>query len=268
VAHPVTGKVYVSGTESRNEVRFEGPGVHGGSTVQGHLSEARIAVLTDGPTENTVLPRHLNKHLDYGLLQEDLDPAAKAHSLATPLQMVIGGDGTLYVAAFGSARIGVFDSAQIDADSFDPTTASAGYIETGGGPSGLALDEPRGRLYVLERFANQVSTIDLASRGTLQTVDLSNPEPASVRAGRPFLYDAQLTSGNGEASCASCHVFGDNDDLAWDLGNPDDVVTVNLQPATWTTWLGISAIPTRRRRPTRSRSRSRFRRLCRATSTR
>jgi hypothetical protein len=39
-----------------------------------------------------------------------------------------------------------------------------------------------------------------------------------------MLYDATRFSGNGEASCASCHIFGDMDDLAWDLGNPDDVV--------------------------------------------
>jgi YVTN family beta-propeller protein len=229
VVNPVTGKIYVSGTESPNEVRFEGPGVHGGSTVQGHISEARISVLTDLST-NTVQPRHLNKHLDYSLLQEELDPGAKQHSLATPVQMVISSTGTLYVAAFGSDRIGVFDASEIENDTFDPTQDSINYIATGGGPAGLALDEARSRLYVLERFQNEVAVIDLDSKTTMQVVPLSNPEPASVVQGRPFLYDAQLTSGNGEASCASCHIFGDNDNLAWDLGNPDGVVTINLQP--------------------------------------
>src|SRR4030095_2161884 len=55
-------------------------------------------------------------------------------------------------------------------------------------------------------------------------------EPASVRNGRPVLYDAVLTSSNGEASCASCHIFGDFDSLAWDLGNPDDSVLNNPNP--------------------------------------
>src|SRR5262249_47077593 len=60
--NPVTGKVYVSNTEARNEVRFEGPGLaFGSTTVQGHLHEARITVL-DGATVN---PRHLHKHIDY-----------------------------------------------------------------------------------------------------------------------------------------------------------------------------------------------------------
>jgi hypothetical protein len=45
-----------------------------------------------------------------------------------------------------------------------------------------------------------------------------------------LLYDAVFSSANGEASCASCHIFGDKDELAWDLGNPDDVVTANPIP--------------------------------------
>jgi DNA-binding beta-propeller fold protein YncE len=229
VVNPVSGKILVSNTESPNEVRFEGPGVHGGTTVQGHISEARISVLTDLPT-NTVEPRHLNKHLNYALLQENLDPNAKQHSLATPLQMLISSTGTLYVAAFGSGKIGVFDVADIENDAFDPTVDSANYIPVGGGPAGMALDESRNRLYVLERFENEMAVIDLATNSRMQVVPLSNPEPSSVRLGRPFLYDAVLTSGNGEASCASCHIFGDNDNLAWDLGNPDDVVSLNMQP--------------------------------------
>src|SRR4029077_19814591 len=53
---------------------------------------------------------------------------------------------------------------------------------------------------------------------------------AAILNGRRFLYDARLTSSNGEASCSSCHIFGDFDSLAWDLGNPDDVVTPNPLP--------------------------------------
>ncbi|TDF42170.1 hypothetical protein EYS14_04890 [Alteromonadaceae bacterium M269] len=45
-----------------------------------------------------------------------------------------------------------------------------------------------------------------------------------------MLYDAQVSSSNGEASCASCHVFGDTDHLSWNLGNPDAPNTRNLQP--------------------------------------
>src|ERR1051325_8148583 len=57
-----------------------------------------------------------------------------------------------------------------------------------------------------------------------------DPEPANVVAGRRFLYDARLSSSNGEAACGSCHVFGDFDSLAWDLGNPDGAVLPDPGP--------------------------------------
>jgi hypothetical protein len=59
---------------------------------------------------------------------------------------------------------------------------------------------------------------------------MHNPEPPSVVAGRRFLYDASFSSSHGDSSCASCHVFGDWDSLAWDLGNPDAKVTGNPGP--------------------------------------
>jgi YVTN family beta-propeller protein len=222
--NPVNEKVYVSNGEARNDVRFEGPGIVGGSTVQGHLAEYRITVL-DG---NSVLPRHLNKHIDY-----DVRPApvsTKDKSLATPLDMAVTSNGeTLYVAAFGSSKIGVFNTGQLEADTFTPDSADH-ILVSGGGPSGLILDEARGRLYVLTRFDNHLSVIDTATRSEVAHLPLYNPEPASVVEGRPFLYDAAFTSSNGEASCASCHIFGDFDNLAWDLGNPDDVKIPNPLP--------------------------------------
>lgn len=231
--NPVTGAIYVSNTEAKNDVRFEGPGnyvttqgskpVGEPATVQGDLAESRITVLSGA----NVLPRHLNKHIDYSVLPA---PAGTAdHSLATPVEMAVSSDGTtLYVAAFGSSKVGVFDTAALENDSFDPTLQSAQYIDvSGGGPGGLVLDEAHDRLYVLTRFDNSVSVIDTTDGSEDQHVALFNPEPANVVAGRPFLYDAAATSSNGEASCSSCHIFGDNDQIAWDLGNPDDAATSN-----------------------------------------
>lgn len=240
VVNPVTGKVYVTNTELPNHINFEGPGIHGGSTVQGRLSESRITVLD--PSGPSVDPQHLNQHIDYGQLHTDAGAnhaaieAQKQHSLATPTQPVVSSDGaTLYVAAFGSAKIGVFTTESIESSDFesefDPTAQSANYIATSGGPSGMVLDETNNRLYVLTRFDNQVEVVDLNSNSIVETHALHNPEPPEVVAGRPFLYDAFATSGNGEASCSSCHIFGDLDQLAWNLGNPDDHVTTNTQPA-------------------------------------
>ena len=223
--NPTSGKLYVSNTESNNLTQFEGPGIVGGSTVQGHIAEARITVI-DG---TDVEPRHLNKHIDYATLANDagFDPATMDHSLATPLEMAVSSDGaTLYVAAYGSSRVGVLPTAALELDTFDPTLLSAGYIDvSGGGPAGLVLDEANDRLFVYTRFDNGVSMVDLTTGVEDDHWTFPNQEPAEIVDGRPFLYDARLTSANGEASCSSCHVFGDLDHLGWDLGNPDDIVT-------------------------------------------
>ena len=104
----------------------------------------RITVISGG----AVTPRHLNKHIDYTKLAGDpgFDPTTKNHSLSTPLDMAVTSNGrTLFVAAFGSKKIGVFDTTALENNTFNPRTASANYITvSGGGPSGLALDEVRG----------------------------------------------------------------------------------------------------------------------------
>jgi DNA-binding beta-propeller fold protein YncE len=215
--NPVSGVVYVSNTQARNDLRFEGPGIFAGRTLQGHLAEARITVLSNAG----VAPRALNKHIDYSVLPA---PAATMQSsLSMPLQLAVSADGkTIYVAAFGSSKVGLFPTASIEDDSFNPLTQSSSYLSvSGGGPGGLALDEVNHRLYVTTRFDNGLSVIDLDSGVETAHLRLVNPEPAVVTAGRPFLYDSTRTSSNGEASCASCHLFGDKDNLVWDLGNPD-----------------------------------------------
>jgi YVTN family beta-propeller protein len=218
--NPVSGRVYVSNTEARNEVRFEGPGGCS-TTVRGHLHEARVTVL-DGAT---VTPRHLNRHISYALADGS---AFKPNSLATPLGMAVTPDGaTLYVAAFGSSKVGVFDTAQLENDTFTPNGGN--YIPvSGGGPSGVLV---RGsRLYVSTRFDNAISVVDTGTKAELQHLPVYSPEPTSVKIGRPILYDAVATSSNGEAACAACHVFADFDSLAWDLGNPDDTTLNNPNP--------------------------------------
>jgi len=221
--NPVSGRVYVSNTDARNEVRFEGPGTIA-TTVRGHLAESRITIL-DGAT---VTPRHLNKHINYAVVPSP--QSTKDASLSTPTGMAVSSNGaTLYVAAFGSSSVGVFGTGQLESDTFTPSPSSHWPV-SGGGPSGLVLDEPRGRLYVATRFDNAVSILDTASGVEVAHIPFHNPEPASVVQGRPFLYDARVTSSNGEAACASCHIFGDFDSLAWDLGNPDEVVLDNLNP--------------------------------------
>ncbi|VAW73994.1 FIG00841528: hypothetical protein [hydrothermal vent metagenome] len=229
VANPVSGKVYVSNTDANNKVRFEGTRPAGSttSTVVGNLHKARITVIDPGA--NTVQPRHLNKHIDYSVVPS---PAGvKENSLAMPTEMVVSSDGaTLYVAAYGSSKVGVFETQKLENNSFTPDSANHISV-SGGGAGGLVLNEARNQLYVLTRFDNSISVIDTASNTEIRHYKLHNPEPQLIVNGRPFLYDANLTSSNGEVSCSSCHVFGDFDSLAWDLGDPQAEVVENLNVA-------------------------------------
>ncbi len=219
--NPVDGTLYVTNTDARNIVRFEGPGTRS-STVRGHFVDSRITVIA---ANGAVVPRRLNKHISsyaaaVGTASE------RARSLATPLGMAVRADGKrLYVAAFGSQRVAWYDTAELANNTF-PVDRARQIPLSAGGPSGLVLDEPRNRLYVLTRFDNGLSTVALDTQLETNHLRMFNPEPADVRAGRRWLYDARLTSSRGDSSCGGCHVFGDMDHLAWDLGNPDDL-TVN-----------------------------------------
>jgi len=228
VVNPASGNLYVSNTEAVNQVRFVGTRPAGDSTttVIGHIAEARVTVID--PSVGSVTPRHLNKHIDYNVSPAPI--AVRDASLAMPTGLAITSDGaTLYVAAKGSGKIGVFDTTELENNDFTPSPDD--HIQlTGGGPTGLVLDEARNRLYVLTRFDNTVSIIDTTTAAEGQRLALFNPEPASITEGRPYLYDATYTSSNGEVSCSSCHIAGDKDELAWDLGDPLGSVLNNPNP--------------------------------------
>ena len=221
IVNPQNGKIYVSNTEARNHVRFEGHGEFAETTVRGHIVDNRITVLGPGG----VHPRDLNKHIDRNDCCGPTPNDESALSISQPLGMAITADGTtLYTAVLGNDKVVIHDTHELEADSFYPDAVDQISV-SGGGPTGLALDQTRERLYVLTRFDNGISIIDTDTREEIGHLTMHNPEPANIVQGRRFLYDAALTSSHGDSSCASCHIFGDNDQLAWDLGDPDGDVT-------------------------------------------
>ena len=227
VVNPVNGKVYVANLESFNHKRFVGKGDYANQTLRGHFAESRISVLGENGGVESI---NLNSHIDYSKCCDSIPNEEGERSLAFPMDMVVSGDGkTLYVTAFGSRKIGVIDTKELEKKSFVPKKSD--QIElSGGGPTGILLDEDAGRLYVLTRFDNSISVININEKSEIARVAMYNPEPESVIKGRKFLYDARLTSSHGDSACHSCHVFGDLDGLAWDLGDPDGMTTENAGP--------------------------------------
>ena len=195
-------RLYVVNFEARNQVRFE-------PNIRGRFLQQRISIIGFHPGQTSGGPAvDLNPSINLSNAAGTDTERAKALSL--PADIVRAADGTLYVAATGSNKVGVLNAAG----------SVRQRIDVGQGPTGLALDEARGHLYVLNRFDESVSVVDTAARAELLRVPLGfNPEPAQVRDGRRFLYNGTL-SAHGDLSCASCHFNGHRDGLAWDLGDP------------------------------------------------
>ncbi|MEP6636283.1 MAG: hypothetical protein ABJB97_06120, partial [Acidobacteriota bacterium] len=214
---PSVQQLLVANLEDINQVRFE-------PNLSGKFQASRVSVLnTSGATPALMSTSDLNSHVDFG------SPGSadeRALSLALPADLVRQSDGTFYVAATSSNRVGVLTSAG----------AVTGLpIAVGQGPTGLAIDEARNRLYVLNRFDETISVVDTISKSQLSQLGIGfNPEPVAVRDGRRFLYDATAFSNHGTVSCASCHLNGHRDGIVWDLGNPlansPDPVSTFLPP--------------------------------------
>jgi YVTN family beta-propeller protein len=201
---PGTGEVWISNTNALNFIPYE-PELKGRFAVN---RITRIGAATgrgDRVRAVDLNPHRLRQASAGNLLDREL-------SLAQPLALVFQADGSeAYVAAFGSQKVGVLDREGQVVD----------RIGVGFGPGGLALDERGRQLYVLNHLDATISVVDLRNRQVTATTPLRyDPTPAVVKRGRPLLYDAALTSGHGDLSCATCHVFGDVDGLAWDLGDP------------------------------------------------
>jgi DNA-binding beta-propeller fold protein YncE len=213
--NPRSGKVYVTNTDAHNDVRFEGH-TPGFTSVVGNEVDSRISVVD--PTSGNVTATNLNSHLNHAAGTGD-----PTLSMAFPEAVSISKDGkSLYVAAQGSSKLAVYDTASIESGTSTPNAANQ-VLLTGGGPTGVALAEGAGLAFVLTRFDDGISIVDLGSRKEVGHQTMFNPEPPNVTAGRQYLYDATHTSALGDQACASCHVGGDFDGLAWDLGNPGNI---------------------------------------------
>ncbi|MEM9532703.1 MAG: hypothetical protein AAGA23_17425 [Pseudomonadota bacterium] len=199
--NPATGEALVVGTDATNEVRFE-------PNLNGRFLRVQSALVSGSGA--TV--RDLNPHLDYAT--STVSQSERDRSIGDPRSLVFTPDGsTAYVAGMGSNNVVVLNGD-------GSRRASAAPIEVGEGPNGIVLSADGARLFVWNHFEASLSTVDLEQGREIQRQDLHNPLPAAIQNGRPFFYDTHATSGLGHASCASCHVDGRTDRLAWDLGDP------------------------------------------------
>lgn len=220
--NPANGRVYIPNTEARNNVRFE----HA-LGVRGHMVDNRMTIVDPG-AGNAARIVDLNRHI-----VRTSDPATnlpeRQASISQPGMMVWNGAGTFaYLTAIGSRKLFRVSQACLNGPGpdygacvFGPSRATPDAVEVGEGPTGVALLEAgANRLYVLNRFSNSIALVDAPNLTKIGEVALHDPTPVVTRTGRRHLYDGIDSSGHGDAACSSCHLSGDKDGLAWDLGDP------------------------------------------------
>jgi len=217
--NPSSGNVYVANTDALNLVMFE-------TALNGHIVNHQISSVN--PTTGQTQIWNLNPGINYAQLP---NPSALATALAMPAAIVFEPSGRyLYIAAFGTDRVGIFDTTAGAVKNFieiDPQATGANINPASKrGPRGLALNPGAGLLYVLNRISNTISIVNPSSLTVTAEIPTGSfdPTPAIIKNGRGFLYDHKL-SGNGTGSCASCHIDAEMDLLAWNLGNPSGSMT-------------------------------------------
>jgi YVTN family beta-propeller protein len=223
--NPATGDLFVANTDALNLTNFE-------PNLRGHWVNNRITRIE--VATGTITPFDLNPAIDYAILP---NPQALRTALAQPAGVVFDPGGSfMYVASFGTDRVAQVDTngnvlwfAEVSQPSGSGPRVDPAHKR---GPRGLALNAPAQTLYSLNRISNTISVINTVTRTVTSEVAVgTDPTPLSLKAGRGFLYDAKL-SGNGTGACASCHVDGDMDHLAWNLGDPTGSMTSTVQNGT------------------------------------
>jgi len=214
--NPANGRIYVPNTDARNHVRFEHP-----LGVRGHLVDNRLSVV-DPAAGNAVTRIDLNAHINRAS-DPAVNLAERQASVSQPGMMAWQQNGArAWMTAIGSRKLFRIDGACLAAPCIaGPSRAAPDAVVVGEGPTGVALLEGAQRAYVMLRFANSIAVVDTAALLKVGEASLHDPSPVEVRTGRRLLYDGIDSSAHGDAACSSCHISGDLDGLAWDLGNPE-----------------------------------------------
>lgn len=194
--NPFTGELWVSGTDARNRLRFE-------PRLRGVAVKNQLAIVPPSRAVRDVI---------------ELAPPLTDRELAQPTVIAFldaTGVRRAYVAAQLSSAVAVLDAV---------SGAPLGAIDTGFLPAGIVTDDEHSLVFVHCR-GDQTVRVYEARRDHREATRIRlsyDPQPRSVSLGRRHLYEARPDAGhgNGRMACATCHVFGHADGIAWDLGDP------------------------------------------------
>ena len=115
-------------------------------------------------------PTNLNSHLDHAAGTGD-----PSLSRAFPQDLTVSRDGKqLYVVAQGSSKLAIYDTADLEAGSAPPTSANQ-VLLSGGGPTGVVVERADDVAFVLTRFDDAISVVDLGAKS--ETAHVAHVQP-------------------------------------------------------------------------------------------
>lgn len=208
--NPFDGKLGIAGTLARNEQRFE-------PRLNAYLVETNMYFVTPAGAKTI---RVLNPHIATYFTNPLGTQAERDSALGIPTGMAAdvnaaGDTARMYVTSLATNKVGVLNPNSAGA----PSMVRA-RIPTVEGPTGVAVDRAGNRLFVVGRFRGELQTLNLSTFASLDVSSIGfDPTPDEIVNGRRFLYGG-FTSGHGDQSCATCHIYGDTDNMSWNLGNP------------------------------------------------
>jgi len=212
VARPGKSEVWIPGTEALNDE-------HRGeiSFIAGQVVSNRITIVD---VDSNAPPRIV-----------DLDALAPPNvGCAQPTSLAFDPvRSRAYVCAYGSDLVAVLDIGDTGVVTW------AGHIMVpakqeyprGSGPRSCAVDAAGETLYVFNRNDQSVARVNLTQLPTATPFAVTAPTPVAagwdpsnseILLGRHLFTDAR-NSASKTSSCASCHVDGNTDALAWDLSH-------------------------------------------------
>ncbi len=204
--NPGNSHIYAVGTDATNSIRFQ-------PILDGVFLRVNVVDFLPGQAPSIV---DLNPQLNY--TTSSVPVATRNLALGDPRGIAWTSNGKQgFITGMGSNNVVVINS----------SGARVGLVNVGQGPTGVVVDNARGQAYILNKFDGTISVIGISSLSVTSTIPFFDPTPSAITSGRQFLYNTHIGSGTGHISCASCHIDGKTDRLAWDLGDPSAAMSSN-----------------------------------------
>jgi cytochrome c553 len=198
--NPQTGKLWQLNTQANNAV----PNPQSEPGIRGNIVKNALTITTPTIPAQTV---HTFVDLDTAATGS-LDPL---HTVGQPYALAFKSNGNGFITGLLTDRVTVLDQ--------NGAFVGDWFLVDGAIPRGILLDSSETVAFVYCWGTNQIRTYRVGNHASLVTYALSyDPAPASIQAGRALFYDASHSLHNN-ASCATCHIEGRTDMLAWTLSD-------------------------------------------------